>query len=187
MPVTHIDYALQTLDRMPGTNVTFRLYNKSSEVKKTIYYYVENIGVDVANDRWPDEPGEDFDLLKSVDTYFNYATYDRKSTMRFAHSLRYARSTAGFNRQNQKDFTRENTLDLSLFAQQLYAQIPLTLFRNFPVLRKRSNTRIGVQKFTEGKTPVCPLDNPEMYTFGGWYTASVSPGSGHRRDDDARK
>ena len=36
-------YALQTLDRMPGTNVTFRLYDKSSNKLKTIYYWVESL------------------------------------------------------------------------------------------------------------------------------------------------
>lgn len=162
------DYALQTLDRMPGTNVTFRLYNKSSEVKKTIYYYVENIGVDVANDRWPDEPGEDFDLLKSVDTYFNYATYDEEYHEILGFT-RYARSTAGFNRQNQKDFTRENTLDL-YYLRNSYTLRFHDSIQELPGIAETVEYQDGVQKFTEGKTPVCPLDNPEMYTFGGWYT-----------------
>lgn len=38
------NYALQTLDRMPGFNATFNLYDKNSNVKKTIYYYVQKVG-----------------------------------------------------------------------------------------------------------------------------------------------
>ena len=162
------DYALQTLDRMPGTDVTFRLYDKNSNVKKTIYYYVENIGVDVANDRWPDEPGENFHLLKSVDTYFNYATYDEEYHEILGFT-RYARSTAGFNRQNQKDFTRENTLDL-YYLRNSYTLRFHDSIQELPDIAETVEYQDGVQKFTEGKTPVCPLDNPEMYTFGGWYT-----------------
>lgn len=162
------DYALQTLDRMPGTNVTFRLYNKSSEVKKTIYYYVENIGVDVANNRWPDEPGEDFDLLKSVDTYFNYATYDEEYHEILGFT-RYAGSTAGFNRQNQKGFTPGNTLDL-YYLRNSYTFRFHNSIQELPGFAETVEYQDGVQKFTEGRTPVCPLDNPEMYTFGGWYT-----------------
>ena len=153
---------------MPGTDVTFRLYDKNSNVKKTIYYYVENIGVDVANDRWPDEPGENFHLLKSVDTYFNYATYDEEYHEILGFT-RYERSTAGFNRQNQKDFTRENTLDL-YYLRNSYTLRFHDSIQELPDIAETVEYQDGVQKFTEGKTPVCPLDNPEMYTFGGWYT-----------------
>lgn len=46
-------YPLQTLDRMPGFNATFDLYDKSSNKLKTIYYYVQNVGTTVNSSRWP--------------------------------------------------------------------------------------------------------------------------------------
>lgn len=161
-------YALQTLDRMPGTDVTFQLYRQSSYEKKTMYYYVENIGADVANDRWPDEPGENFHLLKSVDTYFNFATYDEEYHEILGFT-RYERSTAGFDRWDQKDFTPENTLHL-YYLRNSYALRFHNSIQELPNMQETVEYQDGVQKFTEGKTPVCPLDNPEMYTFGGWYT-----------------
>lgn len=47
------NYALQTLDRMPGFDATFDLYDKSSNKLKTIYYYVQNVGTTVNSSRWP--------------------------------------------------------------------------------------------------------------------------------------
>lgn len=71
------DYALQTLDRMPGFDATFHLYDKSSNTKKTIYYYVQKVGTTVNANQWPTST-TNFDLLKSVGTYFNYATYEEE-------------------------------------------------------------------------------------------------------------
>ena len=69
------NYALQTLDRMPGFDATFDLYDKSSNKLKTIYYYVQNVGTTVNSSRWPTSTAN-FSLYKEVQTYFNYATYD---------------------------------------------------------------------------------------------------------------
>lgn len=69
------NYALQTLDRMPGFDATFDLYDKSSNKLKTIYYYVQNVGTTVNSNRWPTSTAN-FSLYKEVQTYFNYATYD---------------------------------------------------------------------------------------------------------------
>lgn len=96
-------YALQTLDRMPGTNVTFRLYDKSSNKLKTIYYWVESLpGVT------PDkiEGGIGYTLLKTVDTYFNYMTYEEEYHP-IEGFIRQSASAAGFNR-SQKDFDKNN-------------------------------------------------------------------------------
>ena len=102
------NYALQTLDRMPGFDATFNLYDKSSNKLKTIYYYVQNVGTTVNSNRWPTSTAN-FSLYKEVQTYFNYATYDEEY-----HNIdgfnRYSASVAGFYR-NQKDFSN-NTLYL---------------------------------------------------------------------------
>ena len=47
------NYALQTLDRMPGFNATFNLYDKNTNTQKTIYYYVQTPGTTVSSSRWP--------------------------------------------------------------------------------------------------------------------------------------
>ena len=73
------NYALQTLDRMPGQNVSFRLYQKSSETLKTIYYYVQKPDSTADLTQWPgNRPTTDYQLLKTVKTYFNYATYEEE-------------------------------------------------------------------------------------------------------------
>ena len=103
------DYALQTLDRMPGTDVTFELYSKSSDRLKTIYYYVEKVGVNAGNS-WPNQSNDNYELLKTVNTYFNYATYEEEY-----HEIqgftRFSSSEAGF-RNNEKNFDRNNRLYL---------------------------------------------------------------------------
>lgn len=95
-------YALQTLDRMPKFDATFDLYNKSSDTLKTIYYYVEKVGANVSDSTWPSST-DNFELLKQVNTYFNYATYDEEY-----HEIegftRYSKSVSGFN-DNTKNFS----------------------------------------------------------------------------------
>lgn len=95
-------YALQTLDRMPKFDATFDLYNKSSNTLKTIYYYVEKVGANVSHSTWPTST-DNFELLKQVDTYFNYATYDEEY-----HEIegftRYSKSVSGFS-DNTKNFS----------------------------------------------------------------------------------
>ncbi|MBQ3256986.1 MAG: InlB B-repeat-containing protein [Oscillospiraceae bacterium] len=101
-------YALQTLDRMPQFDATFNLYNQSSDTLKTIYYYVENVGANVSETEWPSN-ATNFTLLKTVDTYFNYATYQEEY-----HEIegfkRYSATVAGFS-GSQKYFSN-NTLYL---------------------------------------------------------------------------
>ena len=106
-------YALQTLDRMPGFDATFNLYDQSSNTKKTIYYYVQKVGTTVSSTSWPTSTAN-FDLLKQVDTYFNYATYDEEY-----HEIqgftRYSKQVSGFTgynyASNAKQFSN-NKLDL---------------------------------------------------------------------------
>lgn len=56
---SYYSYALQTLDRMPGANVTFDLYNKSSNTLKTIYYYVQTVESGESTPSWPSRPTSD--------------------------------------------------------------------------------------------------------------------------------
>ncbi len=101
-------YALQTLDIMPEFDATFDLYNKSTNTLKNIYYYVENVGANVSENSWPTNTNN-FTLLKTVQTYFSYATYEEEY-----HEIvgfkRYDAGTAGF-RNNQKNFSN-NALNL---------------------------------------------------------------------------
>lgn len=63
-------YALNTLDRMPGTNVTFHNEGRTTNTRKTIHYYVQTIdSMRTENQGWPNQPGSDFELRKDVTTY----------------------------------------------------------------------------------------------------------------------
>lgn len=159
------DYALQTLDRMPGTNVTFNLYNQSSRTLKTIYYYVQAVDSTLENPTWPDEPGNDYTLLKSVNTYFNYATYEEEY-----HEIegftRFSRSDAGFDWSNQKDFSN-HALDL------YYLRNSYTLrFYNYDgfvddrAVSVKYEANLGQYDFV----PAYPDGlEPNAYAFAGWY------------------
>lgn len=158
-------YALQTLDRMPAFDATFNLYNKNSNTKKTIYYYVQDIGTTV-NGEWPTSPAG-FTLLKTVDTYFNYATYDEEY-----HTIvgftRYSAEAAGFTEYGnpEKSFTNN----------ELY----LYYMRNNYTLRFYNYTdRLNEEKTVPYEdliknhtfTPPYPSGLEEgAYTFEGWYT-----------------
>lgn len=159
------DYALQTLDRMPGTNVTFNLYRQSSNTLKTIYYYVQAVDSTLENPTWPDEPGNDYTLLKSVNTYFNYATYEEEY-----HEIegftRFSRSDAGFDRINQKDFSN-HALDL------YYLRNSYTLrFYNYDgfvddrAVSVKYEANLGQYDFVLAYPDGL---EPNAYAFAGWY------------------
>lgn len=159
------DYALQTLDRMPGTNVTFNLYQKSSYTLKTIYYYVEKVGAD-AGDRWPSSPykGDDYELFKTVNTYFNYATYEEEYH-EIAGFTRFSRSAAGFDSDNQKDF-KNRKLDL-FYIRNSY---DLQYYNVNGIARTAEDIDYEASLAGYGNyVPECPYDNPKMYEFAGWY------------------
>lgn len=158
-------YALQTLDRMPAFDATFDLYPQSTYVKKTIYYYVQDIGTTV-NGEWPTSTAG-FTLLKSVDTYFSYATYEEEY-----HNIvgftRYSAKAAGFTAQNntRKDFTNN---ELYLY----YMRDNYTLrFYNYTDKLDTEETvpyEDKINKYTF--EPDYPKDLEEgAYTFEGWYT-----------------
>lgn len=162
------DYALQTLDRMPGTNVTFNLYNKSSDELKTIYYYVQT--VDSTNDltSWPsdDRPTSDYELMKSVNTYFNYATYEEEYHEILGFT-RFSRSEAGFDRSYQKDFDRNDELYL-YYIRNSY-DLRFYNYNGFVDERQASvkyQANLGRYDFT----PEYPSTlEAGAYQFGGWY------------------
>lgn len=93
-------FALQTLDRMPGKNVNFNLYNNNSTTLRTIKYYTEDL------------TGGGYTLLKTVQTYFIWITYEEEY-----HPIqgfdRQSYSDAGFYKpwgssDYRKDFTNNN-------------------------------------------------------------------------------
>lgn len=156
-------YALQTLDRMPGFDATFTLYDKNSNTKKTIYYYVQKVGTSVSSSSWPTNQSS-FDLMKQVDTYFNFATYDEEY-----HEIkgftRYAASVAGFSK-NQKDFSN-NRLDL-YYLRNSYS---LRFYnRNAFVTGKDASVQYETELGDFDFTPEYPDGlEPDAYEFSGWY------------------
>lgn len=158
-------YALQTLDRMPAFDATFNLYNKNSNTKKTIYYYVQDIGTTV-NGEWPTSPAG-FTLLKTVDTYFNYATYDEEY-----HTIvgftRYSAEAAGFTEYGnpEKSFTNNE-----LYLYYMRDNYTLRFYNYTDKLDKEATVPYEdkINKYTF--EPDYPKDLEEgAYTFEGWYT-----------------
>ncbi len=158
-------YALQTLDRMPGFDATFNLYDKSSNKLKTIYYYVQNVGTTVNSSRWPTSTAN-FSLYKEVQTYFNYATYDEEY-----HNIdgfnRYSASVAGFKR-NQKDFSN-NTLYL------YYMRKSYTLtFNNYSAISENTVEYEAKLDSYNNYVPARPEGFSENAVFMGWYEVEPS-------------
>ena len=159
------NYALQTLDRMPGFNATFDLYDQSSYVLKTIYYYVQNVGTTVNSSRWPTSTAN-FSLYKEVQTYFRFATYDEEY-----HNIdgfnRYSASVAGFNR-NRKDFSN-NTLYL------YYMRKSYTLtFNNYSAVSDNTVEYGAKLDSYNNYVPARPVGFSESAVFKGWYTVPVA-------------
>ena len=162
------NYALQTLDRMPGTDVKFDLYDKSSNQKKTIYYYVEKVDGNASRTSWPKDNSQFYEL-KSVQTYFNYATYDEEYHEIEGYT-RYDRRTAGFA-HNRKDFTK-NTLNL------YYLRNSYTLkFINNGSEAKSVSVRYGASLQSQNFTPERPSGIPANYVFAGWYSNQLCQGT----------
>ncbi len=160
------NYALQTLDRMPGFDATFDLYDQSSYDLKTIYYYVQNVGTTVSSNRWPTSTAN-FSLYKEVQTYFNYATYDEEY-----HNIdgfnRYSASVAGFKR-NQKDFSSNNTLYL------YYMRKSYTLtFNNYSAVSDNTVEYEAKLDSYNNYVPARPEGFSENAVFMGWYEVEPS-------------
>jgi len=157
-------YALQTLDKMPQFNATFTLYNKSSETLKTIYYYLENVGANVSHTTWPSSTDK-FTLLKAVDTYFNYATYEEEYHEIEGFS-RYSQSVSGFTGSNDNKNFSNNKLNL-FYLRNSYQLI----FNNGFSIDKSETVEYGAALSTfEDYTP----EYPSQYEagtryFDGWY------------------
>ena len=159
------NYALQTLDRMPGFDATFNLYDQSSYDLKTIYYYVQNVGTTVNSNRWPTSTAN-FSLYKEVQTYFNYATYDEEY-----HNIdgfnRYSASVAGFKR-DQKAFSN-NTLYL------YYMRKSYTLtFNNYSAVSDNTVEYEAKLDSYNNYVPARPKGFSENAVFMGWYEVEPS-------------
>lgn len=165
-------YVLQTLDRMPGFNATFKLYDQSSYSKKTIYYYVQKVGTTVSSTQWP-KNSQNFELLKQVDTYFNFATYNEEY-----HEIqgftRYSRQVSGFDSDNQKKFSNN-----ALYLYYMRNSYQLTFYNKSadPVDTKNVQYEAAVKdSFFEPAYPESLEKN--AYVFAGWYTSPDGyPGS----------
>lgn len=156
---------LQTLDRMPGFDATFKLYQKSSDEEKTIYYYMQKIGTTVDLNKWPSS-AENFDLLKQVNTYFNWATYDEEYHEILGFT-RYSASVAGF-KNNRKDFSN-NKLDL-YYMRNNYK---LRFYNHNGELTSEAKDvpyEAPLKSYAGAVTAPYPFAEPGLYTFDGWYT-----------------
>lgn len=156
------NYALQTLDIMPQFNATFNLYDQSSTTLKTIYYYIENVGANVSSTTWPTST-TNFTLLKTVQTYFNYATY-QEEYHEMVGFTRYTASVAGF-RNNQKDFNNNN----ALYLYYLRDSFMLEFSNGEDIVSTRSveyQANLGSYAFT----PTAPsFYEAGSVEFAGWY------------------
>lgn len=171
------NYALQTLDRMPGFNATFNLYDKSSNVKKTIYYYVQKVGTTVSSASWPTST-TNFDLMKQVDTYFNYATYNEEY-----HEIqgftRYARDVADFDENNTKQFVN-NRLNLYYLRDSYELE-----FKNSPantVDKKTVQYEAELAQYAFDVPYPAGLE-PNAYYFDGWYLNPECTGDEYKLEE----
>ena len=171
------NYALQTLDRMPGFNATFNLYDKNSNVKKTIYYYVQKVGTTVSSASWPTST-TNFDLMKRVDTYFNYATYNEEY-----HEIqgftRYARDVADFDENNTKQFVN-NRLNL-YYLRDSYELV----FKNSPtntVDKKTVQYEAELAQYAFDVPYPAGLE-PNAYYFDGWYLNPECTGDEYKLEE----
>lgn len=161
------DYALQTLDRMPGTNVTFKLYDQSSRTLKTIYYYVQT--VDSENDltSWPSNssPTDDYELLKSVNTYFNFATYEEEYHEILGFT-RFDRNESGFGYDSEKNFSSNR---LNLFYIRNSYDLRFYNYNGF-VDDHQASVKYQANLGSYDFTPEYPSTlEAGAYEFAGWY------------------
>lgn len=154
-------YALQTLDIMPQFDATFNLYDKSSNTLKTIYYYVEKVGANVSNTTWPTSTAN-FEYLKEVDTYFNYATYEEEYH-EMVGFVRYSANVSGFS-NNDKDFSN-NVLYLYYLRDSFELE-----FHNGEKIVKTESVEYEAPLDNYGFTPMPPTRyEPGSVQFAGWY------------------
>lgn len=156
--------ALQTLDVMPQFDADFEIYITSTNgrTEKTIYYYVEKPGANVSENTWPTSTAN-FELIKTVKTLFNHATYDEEYHEMVGYK-RYTASVAGFS-DDQKNFSN-NTLYL------YYLRDTFTLeFNNGDVIENKVSTDYGSPLSAyESYVPTMPDKYEEgSRVFAGWY------------------
>lgn len=156
-------YALQTLDRMPGANVTFYLYNKSSDTLKTIYYWVETVEGG-SYSQTTTYNGKTYGLLKTVGTYFNYITYNEEY-----HEIqgftRLSKDDAGFS-GNSKDF-RSKRVDL-YYPRASYN---LQFYNINGIVRTESVKYEAPLAGYFAYVPERPAEIDPNFEFAGWYTS----------------
>lgn len=145
---------------MPGTNVTFRLYDQSSNTLKTIYYWVESLpGVT------PDKTvgGMGYTLLKTVDTYFNFMTYEEEYHP-IEGFIRQSASAAGF-KNSKKDFDGNNEGHLYYTRESYNVQYYNVTGVVHTASAKYQQSLAGYSTYTPNR----PEGIDESFVFSGWY------------------
>ena len=175
--INKYNYALQTLDVMPQFNATFNLYDKSSQTLKTIYYYVEKVGANVSEDTWPGTNSTpdttNFTLLKEVDTYFNFATYEEEYHEMVGFT-RYSTSVSGFGSDKKRDFSNNK-----LYLYYLRDEYNL-VFNNYGATERTESVLYEAPLSTYGSFTLDSSKAPDVYQpgsveFKGWYLAPQTP------------
>ena len=162
-------YALQTLDIMPGSNVTFKLYGQSTTTLKTIYYYVQQPGKTIDTTKWPSSTNN-FSKAKEIGTYFKYITYEEEY-----HEMegftRYSPTTnnSGFYQMSdgkyRKDYSN-NAVNL-FYMRNTYK---LEFYSNGELLKTKTNIPYETELTNEYFKPNIPASLTSDYVFGGWYS-----------------
>lgn len=157
-------YALQTLDIMPRFDATFNRYKGSSSSLNTIYYYVQKPGTVVSESSWPSNQ-DNFTLLKQVDTYFGYATYNEEYHEMVGYK-RYSKTVAGFgSSNNRKDFSSRK-----LYLYYLVDSFSLEFFSGNDVVRTEATDYEQPLSIYSGYIPPLPAEyEAESHDFVGWY------------------
>ena len=150
------EYILATIEKMPGTNVTF--HGEKRDADNTIYYYVETLPGQRGDTTFN---GKSFTLYKTVPTGINYLTYDEEF-----HPIQ------GFDRYGSNPAFRNGSCDFSRGKASLYYSrnsYDLT-FYNYNGVDKTTQLLYQASLSDQNYTPNRPSSLPEYYTFQGWYT-----------------
>ncbi|MDO4492851.1 MAG: MBG domain-containing protein [Clostridia bacterium] len=161
----HYSYNLQTLDRIPGYNVTFQVDGSTSgRTEKTIHYYVQTVDSKARNENVSfGSPASSYQLLKDVKTWFNYMTYNEEY-----HEIqgftRFSASAAGFS-NNQKGSSRDKDWYLYYMRNNYALQ-----FSNAGTIAKSETVPFesGLSAYAS-YVPATPAAYSEGYRFDGWY------------------
>ncbi len=168
-------YALQTLDVMPGNDVTFTGENRGT--KCVIYYYVEIVnGEELSGLTTRTFNGKTYKLMKSVEHNFNYITYEEEyhNIDGFSRSRSNADPAFGTYQNNQDSAKLGGSGNGYDHVNYLYydrVSYNLT-FSNHGTTVSDAGGRVQYEAPLKSYNfnPDYPVNfEPDAYVFEGWY------------------